>query len=174
MSFWHKPLLQPYQCTFPTRRKDHAEREAADVSSARWLKAIWFLVWSAEDTWSVQSNKVVDQWRATESWDRPSTVCPAARAVTVYTPLCLPPSLLHSLPSSLPSSVQPGAVWKNMHIVAKVQGFLPPTHTRHWLPLYPAPWEENTLGMNCAWLPTGWMLPLCAKRGGPGGCGWFL
>ena len=61
-----------------------------------------------------------------------------------------------------------------MHIVAKVQGFLPPTHTRHWLPLYPAPWEENTLGMNCAWLPTGWMLPLCAVRGGPGGCGWFL
>lgn len=61
-----------------------------------------------------------------------------------------------------------------MYIVAKVQGFLPPTHTRHWLPLYPAPWEENTLGMNCAWLPTGWMLPLCAVRGGPGGCGWFL
>lgn len=79
-----------------------------------------------------------------------------------------------SLPSSLPSSVQPGAVWKNMHIVAKVQGFLPPTHTRHWLPLYPAPWEESTLGMNCAWLPMGWMLPLCAVRGGPGGCGWFL
>lgn len=87
--------------------------------------------------------------------------------VTVYTPVSA------SLPSSLPSSVQPGAVKKNMHIVAKVQGFLPPTHTRHWLPLYPAPWEENTLGMNCAWLPTGWMLPLCAVRGGPGGCGWL-
>lgn len=61
-------------------------------------------------------------------------------------------------PSS--SSAHTGAVWENMHIVAKVQGFLPPTHTSHWLPLHPAPWEANTLGMN--WLPTGWMLPLYA------------
>lgn len=72
-------------------------------------------------------------------------------------------------PSS--SSAHPGAVWENMHIVAKVQGFLPPTHTSHWLPLHPAPWEANTLGMN--WLPTGWMLPLYAAYRGLAGCGCF-
>lgn len=74
-----------------------------------------------------------------------------------------------SPPSS--SSAHPGAVWENMHIVAKVQGFLPPTHTSHWLPLHPAPWEANTLGMN--WLPTGWMLPLYAAQRGLAGCGCF-
>lgn len=120
-------------------------------------------------------NKVVVQRRATASRyaRKPGVSCSlSSDAVSASLLHSLPPSLPPSLPASL--SAEPGAVLKNMRIVAKVQGFLPPTRRSHWLPLNPALWEDNTLGMNCAWLPTGRMLPLSLQRGegrGPvGGC----